>query len=108
MDNYQLLQQILSGAENKLSHTDELPDDLKINVWVDFGANEMTLTRTIGPLEPRSRTVKFAPISEGHQVEYGEVTHGMVQQPTLVPTDTSDAAEVENLVNQVWIHLRGD
>lgn len=108
MDNYQLLQQILSTAEVKLSQTDELPDNLKINVWVDFGDNEMTLTHSIGPLEPRTRTAKFSPVSKGHEVEYGEVSHGMVQSPTVAVIDTNNAAEVKNLVNQIWIHLRGD
>ena len=108
MDNYQLLQQILVACESRLVDTTELPENMRLSVWVDFANFEMTLTHSIGPISPRSRSVKLTTVGGGHSVEYSEVTHGVPQPASEETVDTSYANNAAALIERILAHLRGD
>lgn len=100
MNNYDLLKQILDASDE---HTEPFAVDARI----DIPNNEVVIRRTLGPLSPRTRVVRFAPLEVGHQIEYSEVSHGAPQPPTNETADTTHAMEVSRLVGRIWTHLKG-
>jgi hypothetical protein len=102
MDNFELLQQILTAGEK-----DEQRGFAIVTVLVHYLANAVRLVNTIGPIEPRTRTVEFSPSGDGHKVIYQEVTHGLAQPETTTQVDTTNAAAVSALIADIWSYLKG-
>lgn len=104
MSIFELLHLILQAGVQNDEHG-------SLQTSLNYDTGTVTLTQSIGPIEPRTRTVTISPdnviTATAAQVVYQEISHGTPQAPSEATSDLTNAVEVSRLIGRIWTHLKG-